>query len=84
MFVNYPLLFNSILTNVFFHRPAILPDDVGILVLFGPVCVLISLLLETHVMDVVFMGVCLFLCSRAKELKRAREHETPQKSPLAM
>lgn len=32
----------------------------------------------------VFMVTCLSLCSRVKELKRAREHETPQKSPLAM
>lgn len=30
------------------------------------------------------MDICLPLCSRVKELKRAREHETPQKSPLAM
>lgn len=28
--------------------------------------------------------LCFFLCSRVKELKRAREHETPQKSSLAM
>lgn len=28
------------------------------------------------------VSVC--LCSRAKELKRAREHETPQRSPLTM
>lgn len=31
-----------------------------------------------------FIDTCLSLCSRVKELKRAREHETPQKSPLAM
>lgn len=30
------------------------------------------------------MDFCLSLCSRVKELKRAREHETPQKSPLTM
>lgn len=26
----------------------------------------------------------LSVCSRVKELKRAREHETPEKSPLTM
>lgn len=31
----------------------------------------------------VFMATCSSLCCRVKELKRAREHETPQKSPLA-
>lgn len=30
------------------------------------------------------MDIYLSLCSRVKELKRAREHETPQKSPLTM
>lgn len=35
-------------------------------------------------MDVAFMDTCLSLCFRVKELKRAREHETPQKSPLAI
>lgn len=39
---------------------------------------------ETWVVDVVLTDACLSLCSRVKELKRAREHETPQKSPLAM
>lgn len=37
-----------------------------------------------QVKAVAFMDTCLCLCSRVKELKRAREHETPQKSPLAM
>lgn len=65
-------------------------DDIVLLVLaeqcdtVRPVCVLISLQLETQIIDSVFMDSCLSLCSRVKELKRAREHETPQKSPLAM
>lgn len=65
-------------------------DDIVLLVLaeqcdtVRPVCVFISLQLETQIIDAVFMDSCLSLCSRVKELKRAREHETPQKSPLAM
>lgn len=65
-------------------------DDIVLLVLSDqsdtvrPVCVLISLQLETPVIDALFMDSHLSLCSRVKELKRAREHETPQKSPLAM
>lgn len=35
-------------------------------------------------MGALLMDICLSLCSRVKELKRAREHETPQKSPLTM
>ena len=49
------------------------------------VCVCVRLdRLVARVTAVAFMDTCLCLCSRVKELKRAREHETPQKSPLAM
>lgn len=41
-------------------------------------------LVSYDVSGALLMDICLSLCSRAKELKRAREHESDGKSPLTM
>lgn len=64
------------------------PGTVSFLMYFSASCSNLMLLLKTKCQKCCNHGrlffFFFFLCSRVKELKRAREHETPQKSPLSM
>lgn len=69
-----------------FHRAAVVPVELNELMLLWSLCWACVSWQADYFINVycIHWHVSVCLCSRAKELKRAREHETPQRSPLTM